>query len=93
MCSVGVDGRARRVFSRRTGSLLAIYGSCNAGMAREYSAGSSRGPGWRESVADVRRHAGISMAPRSWAIGTMESCSTDMMTDGSKSGRVATIHE
>ena len=34
-----------------------------------------------------------SMAPRSWATGAVESCATDVMTDGSKSGRVATLHE
>ena len=26
------------------------------------------------------------MAPRSWATGAVESCTTDMMTNGSKSG-------
>ena len=30
----------------------------------------------------------VSMAPRSWATAAVESCTTDMMNDGSKSGRV-----
>ena len=33
------------------------------------------------------------MAPRSWATGAAESCTTDMMTNGSKSGGVTTLHE
>ena len=33
------------------------------------------------------------MAPRSWATGAVESCTTDMMTNGSKSGGVTALHE
>ena len=36
---------------------------------------------------------GLSRAPRNWASGAVESCTNEMMTDGSKSGRVATLHE
>ena len=35
----------------------------------------------------------VSMAPRSWATGAVESCTTDVMTDGSKSGRLATLQQ
>ena len=40
--------------------------------------------GWEELV---------SRAPRNWATGAAESCTTDVMTDGSKSGRVAALLE
>ena len=38
----------RTVFSRRIGPLWPSAGAAMRGMAREYAAGNSRGPGWRE---------------------------------------------
>ena len=35
----------------------------------------------------------VSMALRGWATGAVESCTTDLMTDGSKSVRVETLKE
>ena len=35
----------------------------------------------------------MSMAPRYWATEAAGSCTTDVMTDGSKSDRVATLRE
>ena len=40
--------KRRTVFSRRTGSLWPAAGAAMRGMAREYAAGNSRGPGWCE---------------------------------------------
>ena len=35
----------------------------------------------------------LSRVPRNWATGAAESCITDVMTDGSKSGRMAALLE
>ena len=35
----------------------------------------------------------MSMAPRKWATGAEEWCTTDVKTDGSKTGGVATLQE
>ena len=42
------DRNRRTVFSRRKGPLWPSAGAAMSGMAREYAAGNSRGPGWRE---------------------------------------------
>ena len=42
-------------------------------------------------IPESRRH--LSRAVGSWAAGAAESCTTDVMTDGSKSGRVAALLE
>ena len=43
--------------------------------------------------ATLKRLARVSMAPRYWAIGAARSCTTDVMTDVSKSVRVETLKE
>ena len=47
--SIGVAGGGRRTaFNRRTGPLWPSAGAAIRGMAKEYVAGNSRGPDWRE---------------------------------------------
>ena len=60
-------GGRRTVFSRRTGSLWPSAGAAMRGMAREYAAGTARGPGWREFAGTLGqlqpgRQAGSGMA-------------------------------
>ena len=64
---MGYMGGRRTVFSRRTGSTMAVWGAAMRGMAREYAAGNARGPGWREFAGTLGqlqagRQAGSGMA-------------------------------
>ena len=54
---IGVDWRSA-VFSRRIGSLWPSAGAAMRGMAREYAAGNSRGPGWHEFAGKFCREVG-----------------------------------
>ena len=45
------------------GAPFAVFGSCDARVAREYAAGNSRGPGWREFAGTLGQlQAGSGMA-------------------------------
>ena len=66
--SIGVDWRsADGLFSRRIGPLWPSAGAAMRGMAREYAAGNSRGPGWHEFAGKLGQlQAGSQPRPGEW---------------------------
>ena len=65
---LGEIGGRRTVFSCRTGSLWPSAGTAMRGMAREYAAGDSRGPGWGEFSGTLAQlQAGLQAGPSGWA--------------------------
>ena len=58
----GIDGRAADGLQLPHRVPMAVCGDCVRGMVREYTAGNSRGPGWREFAGIFGCAVGSSVA-------------------------------